>query len=64
MEPARENTEMRDSEQVLWRLGVGWGGVGWGGEVWKRSDEFQNTLGYINVYVAPSGKHTVKRYSL
>ena len=35
-----------------------------GGEVWKRSDEFQNTLGYINVYVASSGKHTVKRYSL
>lgn len=51
---------MRDLEQVLWRLGVGW----WGGEVWKRSDEFQDTLSYIKVYVAPSGKHAVKRYSL
>lgn len=56
-----QRLEMRGLEQALWRLGLGRQA---GREVWKRSDEFQDTLGYINVYVAPSGKHVVKKYSL
>ena len=60
MEPAREIRDERFRAGAMETRGGGGGG----GEVWKRSDEFQDTLSYIKVYVAPSGKHAVKRYSL